>query len=748
MYDRKKCCWIVIGFVALTPLLLWLAIQAETNTQDVSTWLPNGTSERASYDEFVSLFGQDDSVLVSWTGCRLNDPRLHQLTERLHRLNEKNSHYIGILDGATLLKELSRNQLGLSESSVRRRLANIYLGPDGETTGIVLQLSTLGQVDRKATLESLLGEVDQVSGLDRESIFLGGNSFICAEIDRSTNESLMLGFPSAILCLLITLLCLRSWRLTLITLSVAGFAALASVSMVTALGFKINGLLVLMPLLVLVLSLSGCIHLCSYFRTNFDEDPEATDLELAKRAVVLGWRPTSMAMLTTSLGILMLSSSRIEAVRHFGIFSALSISIALIILLVLYPALLVIWPAAPKEKEGWQRKRLRRSIDSGSTAVWSFRKWVGRFSLFLIVTLGVVGVLGLGKLETTLAPTKMFPETSRVNRGHQWISEHWTALESVELILQFPIEQGAMVDQLDSLTRIQGSLRDLETVCSSFSIANLSPAIPGKKSFSSIAERQTLNRKMREYRSDLMEQRLMAEDEASRYWRIHLGVSRSEKNFQSIMQEIQIRVDQTSAKLEMSPKAFLTGIWPLSAAGRQQQFDDLAFSFLMAFALITPLVMLVLRGFWVGLVAMIPNVFPALVFFGLLGWLGLRIDIGTILTASVGMGIAVDDTLHFLEWYSRERKRDLSSVSAVQSTIAQCARPMFFTTLICSSGLVLMVFSEFIPPRHFVFAIVALLSLALLCDLLLLPALIIGPLGFVFERLTESKESNPKQVVS
>ncbi len=749
MRALKSFRWIVLSFLLLVPVLVYLALQAETNTQDVSTWLPNGTPQRAEYDKFLKLFGHDDNLLLSWPGCTIDDRRLHELTDRLHRQNQSQSRYLGILDGATVLDELTRNQLGLSEAAARRRLANIYLGADGETTGIVLQLSPAGQSDRKATLIAILDEVEQVAGLDREMVCFGGNSFICAEIDRSTNESLLLGFPSVLLCVVITFFCLRSWRLTLITLSVAGVAALASVAMVTGLGFKINGLLVLMPVLVLVLSLSGCIHLCSYFRTLFGEQPECSDVELAGKALALGWRPTSMAMLTTSLGILMLSTSHIEAVRHFGFFAAMSICVALIILLLLYPALLAVWPASSNEKQKLLNKLCRKpkkSIEAGSSK--RLTRWAAVI-LFSVLAIGVLGIVGLGKLETTLSPTRMFPENSDVNRGYRWISENWTALESVEVIVAFPKTQGALVDQLQAVTHIHASTRKTEGVCSAFSIANLSPSISSRKSLKSIAKRQTLNRKLMEHQPDLIQQRLLADDEVSRFWRIHLGVRLQEgDDYESLMARIHTQVDQANAKFEQPPKVMLTGIWPLSAAGRQQQFDDLAYSFLMAFAIITPMVMLILRGILVGLVAMIPNVFPALIFFGGLGWCGVTIDIGTILTACVGMGIAVDDTLHFLEWYARERKKTTSSLQAVRATVSQCARPMFYTTLICSSGLILMVFSEFIPPRHFVYAIVALLGLALICDLLLLPALIIGPLGFVFERMSHATENEISDVLT
>lgn len=739
--------WIAIVSVLVAPILAFIATQSETNTQDVHTWLPSGTEDRVAYDNFIELFGHDDDILVSWPGCTVEDPRLHEFTDRLHDQNAQSDRFHAILNGANVLDKLTGSRLGLREVDARRRLANVFLGPDGQTTGIVLQLSDVGRANRKASLNEVLREADQVEGLSAEEIRMGGSSYISSEIDKSTNRSLLLSIPAILLSVLITYLCLRSWRLSVITLWVAGLAALTSVALVTGCGYKINGLLVMMPVLVLVLTLSGCVHLCSYYKTVFCAQPNLPSIEHAKQAFAMGWRPSCMAMLTTSVGILMLSTSRIEAVQHFGGFSALSILIALGILLAVYPALLAIWPASERERQ-WLLANAKRQRTRRYCPV-SFLP--GRITAALIlVAVAIVGpwaFMGLGKLQTTLSPTRMFPASSEVIRNYTWINQNWTSLESMEVLVKFPKDQGSLLEQMQTVSKVHGTSQRVEHVCSAFSVANLSPKISRRRTTRASIQRQALNGKLKDQMENLIAQRLIAEDDTSRVWRIRLGVKiKSDRDYESLVSGVRAKVDALSERLEDPPEVVLTGIWPLSAAGRHQLFNDLAYSFLMAFAIITPVVMLILRGVLVGLVAMIPNLAPGLMFFGTLGWLGWTIDIGTILTASVGLGIAVDDTLHFIEWYAREQKRTKCSEKALKATVAQCAGPMIFTTLICSSGLILFAFSEFIPPRQFAYAIVTLLGLALASDLLLLPALITGPLGFVF-RSKKKRTPEPEPVI-
>ena len=118
---------------------------------------------------------------------------------------------------------------------------------------------------------------------------------------------------------------------------------------------------------------------------------------------------------------------------------------------------------------------------------------------------------------------------------------------------------------------------------------------------------------------------------------------------------------------------------------QDELISDLFRNFAFAFLTICPLMMLVLRSFKRGLVAMIPNVFPTVVVYGLLGWFDYPIDIGMAMTACVALGIAVDDTTHFMlrvQDIQRDSAGAISGRSALRIAFHQCSRAMFHTTLI------------------------------------------------------------------
>ena len=124
---------------------------------------------------------------------------------------------------------------------------------------------------------------------------------------------------------------------------------------------------------------------------------------------------------------------------------------------------------------------------------------------------------------------------------------------------------------------------------------------------------------------------------------------------------------------------------------------------------------------------MIPNIFPAVIIFGMMGWCSIWIEIGSIMTASAAMGIAVDDTFHLLTWYRRGLRENMPRREALRFAMHRCAGAMIHTTLICSCALLVFSLSSFMPIRRFAWLMASLLIAALLGDLILLPAILAGP---------------------
>jgi predicted RND superfamily exporter protein len=185
--------------------------------------------------------------------------------------------------------------------------------------------------------------------------------------------------------------------------------------------------------------------------------------------------------------------------------------------------------------------------------------------------------------------------------------------------------------------------------------------------------------------------------------------------------------------------AVYTGIVPIVYKAQQALLVSLIDSTKWSFLTITPLMMLVARSWRAGLVAMLPNALPVLVVFGAMGWLGIEVDVGSMMTASIALGVAVDDTIHYLTWFREELGRCGDRKIAIVRTYQRCATPTFQAALISGMGLSIFAFSTFTPTQRFGYLMLTILWAGVASELIYFPALLAGPLGAVF---TPSKGSH------
>ncbi|MFI4876642.1 MAG: RND family transporter [Blastopirellula sp. JB062] len=175
-----------------------------------------------------------------------------------------------------------------------------------------------------------------------------------------------------------------------------------------------------------------------------------------------------------------------------------------------------------------------------------------------------------------------------------------------------------------------------------------------------------------------------------------------------------------------------TGVVPVVYKAARTLLSSLVESTMWAFLLIAMVMAFVLKSLRAGAISMLPNVFPVVVIFGFMGLAGIDVDIGTMMTASVAMGVAVDDTVHFLTWFRWGLDKGLSRRDSIREAYRRCAVAMLQTTIIGGLGLAVFAVSTFTPTQRFGYLMVSLLAAAIVGDLVFLPALLAGPLGRMF----------------
>ena len=198
------------------------------------------------------------------------------------------------------------------------------------------------------------------------------------------------------------------------------------------------------------------------------------------------------------------------------------------------------------------------------------------------------------------------------------------------------------------------------------------------------------------------------------------------------------------ANADINVVATYSGIVPIVYKAQRSLLGSLIDSICLAFVMIAFVMMILLRD-WKrrlspgnvinvsgGLVSMLPNIFPVVLIFGIMGHVGEAVDIGSMMTASVAMGVAVDDTIHFLNWFRKGLRDGLSRNDAIKLAYKRCGAAMTQTTMIGGLGLCVFGLSTFTPTQRFGILMLVLLIAALLGDLIFLPAILAGPMGKLF----------------
>ncbi|WP_182867311.1 efflux RND transporter permease subunit [Rhodopirellula sp. JC639] len=728
---------IVVYLLMTLPLVAWGAQRAlQQSANSPLDWVSQDFAPRHDFDQFCRVFGTADTVILSWPGCTLDDPRLDRLTAALRTAPAFTENdrplFQNVTSGREQIGALTRPPISLSRAEAVGRLTGSLIGPDGQTTCVVIGFTEQALRQRSSLVPLIQAAATRHCGVPRDSQRLAGPIMDGYQVDVATRSTMNFLAPlSAALVLVLCYLCLGSAGGALLVFLLSLFCQAVTLAIVHFDGGTMTALMAVLAPLIQVLAIAGGIHFVNYY---FDARASLGDHGGAlTRAFHLAWLPCLLSAATTAIGLASLGVSGLVAVREFGLYAAVGVVLTAAILLTLIPGFGQWFPLAPP-----------RGIDAGRSsmfwdvlATWIKRSagWISGAALVLMLVLGI----GVSRLNASVRIETLFASDSRLIQDYNWLEDHVGKLVPIEVVVTLPPESASTLEPITLLRRIDEKLRAIDQVGAVVSVLTyLPPPPPGQDPIRGRGQRE-LARSLGE-RSN----HVAVEPDGTERWRVTGLVSALGANdYVQIMQSVEDAVTVGGGVAVQ-----VSGLMPLVHEIQQRLLGDLFRSFLTAFGLIALVMTIVQAGVLPGLLAMIPNVFPALTLFGILGWIGRPLDIGTIMTASVAMGIGVDDTLHFLTFYQRALQSGATRADAVRSAYHHCGRAMIQTTTICGCGLGLFALSDFVPTQGFAWMSVLLLSAALVGDLIILPAILIGPLGRATEIAPVNRPAGPVQRIA
>jgi predicted RND superfamily exporter protein len=185
--------------------------------------------------------------------------------------------------------------------------------------------------------------------------------------------------------------------------------------------------------------------------------------------------------------------------------------------------------------------------------------------------------------------------------------------------------------------------------------------------------------------------------------------------------------------------AAFTGMVPVVYKAQRSLLDGLLFGFGTDLLLVVVAIVVLMRHWSSGVLLFCTSIFPTTIVFGFMGWLGILVDVGTVMTPSVALGVTIDDVVHFILWFKRGIEKGLDRRQAVMLAYQGCARAMYQSWGVIGLGLSMFALSSFTPTMRFGALMISLLTAGLIGNLFFLPALLSGPLGEVVARAVRAR---------
>ena len=610
-----------------------------------------------------------------------------------------------------------------------------------------------------------------------------GTPSMMGQMQGVLNQMAMLGTLMVLIFSLLLWILFRSgsalvWPMVTIALSVAWCWGIT-----VWLGVTVSTMIALTVLLIFAVGIADCVHVMSaYFTFRRDGIDHYEALSRAYEKVSLAILLTTM---TTAAGVSVLATSSLEPIKVFAIMSAMGVVLAFLFTIFLLPILLDLWhPSSIDNKEkpsladrlGFRWHSLENKTQLLIAAVvaaivfLSLGFLVGTFINFVIgLTYWIVNyqrailskvpaivessphliilIFGVGFAICAYGATKilidtniaeMFRSDHPLTIAVEVVYENMSGAQNMEIMIDTKKTDGMLnVQLLSAVDQLQSRIEERypEIIGRTNSLANIvkdtSQAMNGDDpAFYRIPESdQAISQLLFMFNSANPDDRrnIVSDD----YSRSHISVTARNMGsyeYKALFEEIANDVDDTFKDVEPEFPGLdvnLTGSMATLMVMADEVANSQFNSFALALLIVSLIMMISLGSIKGGAMGMVPNAIPAFLAFGLMGLFGIPLDTDTLLIAPIILGIAVDDTIHFMTHYRIELSKTGSIGIALDSAIKEVGQAVMFTTMVIGLGFAVLSFSDYLGMAKVGFFGSMAIFVALLCDLFLIPAMII-----------------------
>ncbi len=736
-------------FIAIGVPLLVLALASNLKHLEIDgsyrIWFGEKSKTLTDYDDFRRTFGNDDAIIISFRDEEgiFNKKALQSIdniTQKLWRMK-----YIARVDSITnyqyvhanpeepddvivedFIQDIAHHDKDYFQEREKIALADSlivdgFISRDGKSTMITARLvPKVNDVEDKSAeimklVEEILAPEKKLTGY--HFYLNGGPALTKAFVDIGTSDAST--FTPLVLLASMVLLFLLFRRVSgaLIPLGVVVMTFMTVLAVQVLLGYKLNNFTANLPVFIVAIGIADAVHI--YIIWLMYKREGQANKEAVLHSVQKNMLPVFLTSLTTAIGFATLTISKVIPVFTLGIATASGAVLAFVISLVWMPAVLLLLKKDVK-KEIVEKTINQKPLGYGAFIVRNNKKII-MITTLLFLALGA----GLLQVKVDSNTIRYFDKSVDIRKSTEFIMENLTGPMAYEIVVDSGKKDGI---------KDPAFMKTVERFCKEYQ-----EHFPDVRHMSSLVDTVKRFNKVLDNKEEVpSEQNLIAQYLLLYSLSLPQGMEINDKmdiDERKLRITAQVNIVDTSKDLEQIH--FVEAWWnntpyQASVQGQTAMFaymqsdvtDTLIYSLSMAIVLVSLVMLMIFKRPTLLWVFVLPNLLPVILVVGLMGWIGINIDIGVAIAGAIIIGVAVDDTIHFLVKYFDARERGLNLEESFDEVLRYAGKAILFTTIILSISFSLFAFSTFTPNQNFGIVTASALVIAFIVDILLLPALL------------------------
>ncbi len=776
--------WKTIAFVLLLWAAMTWSLPALVVDTSNEAFFEKDDPVLLAYDDFREQFGRDEIVMATIRSENVFDQTFLKKLKAFHEDVENDTPHldevISLVNATSirgeeeeliieeLLEDWPEDERAVARLKKRvlsnKGYRNLLVSEDGTHTSVIIRSNAHSSSDESSVIledgfEQAFETGDDEPGLSAEEeikpdrltveqngefvygirevaarhrgddfpVVLGGSPVMMEDLKTAMmgDVPVFTGIGIGTIGMLLLLLFRNLYGIVLPLLTVV-LSLVSALGLMAAFGAPFTLVTQVLPSFLLAVGVGYSVHLLTiYFRqfqrTGNKEEVIAFSMGHSGLAIL-------MTSLTTAGGLLSFTSAKVAPIAELGVFGATGVLLAVFFTLTLLPALLTVLPASQKQRPSQVlRVSLADRVLNGMGEFAVNRPWT---VVSASIALAVLAGIGTTQLRFSHNPIAWLPDDNSMRLATEVIDRHMKGAATVEFVVNSGVEDGVkqpgLMNRLEEFNQQAEQLGDGTLVVGKSSslvdtVKEINMALnEDHDEFYTVPEdRQLIAQELVLFENGGADDLERVVDSQYKEARITVKTTWTDANqYAGLLDQLE----QIAEKL-FAGNYLVTGLIPLMVRTVNYVMQSMLTSYVIAAVVITALMMLLLTSVRMGLWSMIPNFLPILIGLGVMGMLDLPLDMASILVGSIALGLAVDDTVHFLHNFRRYHHRLGEVHEAVSHTLHSTGRAMLFTTVVLAIGF--FTYTKSSLNNLFSFGLITGITIivALLADLLLAPAL-------------------------